>query len=151
MAQSIDIHSSGQSQDHPGVSVREHDPISLMTYSHDGYGLGHMRRNSTLAASFVRQMPHSSVLMLIGCPVGAFFELPPGVDFIKVPSIIKVAAGMYQPFGLRVGLEKTKMLRASTIAAAADVLQPDIFLVDHVPTGVWDELLPTFHTLKSRE
>jgi predicted glycosyltransferase len=66
-----------------GISSRKHDPITVMTYSHDGYGLGHMRRNSTIAASLVLQMPHSSVLMLVGCPVGAFFELPPGVDFIK--------------------------------------------------------------------
>lgn len=132
-----------------GFSGREHDPISVMTYSHDGYGLGHMRRNSTLAASIVQQMPHASVLMLVGCPVGAFFDLSPGVDFIKVPSIIKVAAGLYEPLGIRVGVEKTRMLRASTIATAAEVLQPDILLVDHVPTGVWDELLPTLHMLKA--
>ena len=149
MVRSIDIHSGGHSEDQPGVSVPEHDPISIMTYSHDGYGLGHMRRNSTLAASFVRQMPHASVLMLVGCPVGAFFDLPPGVDFIKVPSIIKVAAGLYEPLGIHVGVEKTKMLRASTIATAAEVLQPDILLVDHVPTGAWDELLPTLHLLKA--
>src|SRR5215471_6719343 len=131
-----------------GVSG-QNDAVSIMTYSHDGYGLGHMRRNSTIAASFVRQMPHASVLMLVGCPVGAFFNLPPGVDFIKVPSIIKVAAGSYEPLGIHVGVEKTKMLRASTIATAAAVLQPDILLVDHVPTGVWDELLPTLRVLKA--
>src|SRR5215472_17849238 len=133
------------------IPCHEPDPVTVMTYSHDGYGLGHMRRNSTLAASIVRQMPHASVLMLVGCPVGAFFDLPPGVDFIKVPSIIKVAAGLYEPLGIHVGVEKTKMLRASTIATAAEVLQPDILLVDHVPTGVWGELLPTLHMLKASE
>jgi predicted glycosyltransferase len=136
-------------EDFWNVPGRNLNAISVMTYSHDGYGLGHLKRNSTLAASIVRQMPHASVLMLVGCPVGAFFDLPPGVDFIKVPSIIKVAAGLYEPFGIRVGVEKTKMLRASTIATAAEVFQPDIFLVDHVPTGVWDELLPTLHMLKA--
>lgn len=140
-----DQHAEGFS----GISPR--DPITVMTYSHDGYGLGHLRRNSTIASSLVRQMPQSSVLMLVGCPVGAFFELPPGVDFIKVPSIIKVAAGSYQPYGIRVGLEKTKMLRAATIATAAEVLQPDIFLVDHVATGVWGELLPTLHALRTSD
>jgi len=129
----------------------ELDPPSVMTYSHDGYGLGHLRRNSTIAASLVRQMPDASVLMLVGCPVGAFFELPLGVDFIKVPSIIKVGAGTYQPLGLRVSADKVKIVRASTIAAAADSLQPDALLVDHVPTGVWGELLPTLHMLKARK
>jgi predicted glycosyltransferase len=122
-----------------------------MTYSHDGYGLGHLRRNSTIAASLVRQTPDSSVLMLVGCPVGAFFDLPPGVDFIKVPSIIKVAAGTYQPLGIRVSADKVKMIRASTIAAAAESLQPDVLLVDHLPTGVWGELLPTLHMLNARK
>ena len=77
-----------------GVSG-QNDAVNIMTYSQDGYGLGRMRRNSTIAASIMRQMQHSSVLMLVGSPVRAFFELPPGVDFIKVPSIIKVAAGTY--------------------------------------------------------
>jgi predicted glycosyltransferase len=134
-----------------GISGRNHDSVPVMTYSHDGYGLGHLRRNSTIAASLVRQIPHSSVLMLVGCPVGVFFDLPPGVDFIKVPSIIKVAAGLYEPLGIRVGVQKTKLLRASVIAAAAEVFEPAILLVDHVPTGVWGELLPTLHMLKSAE
>ena len=133
------------------MPVPELDRPSIMTYSHDGYGLGHLRRNSTIAASLVRQMPDASVLMLVGCPVGAFFELPPGVDFIKVPSIIKVAAGTYQPLGIRVSSDKMKMIRAATIAAAAEALQPDVFLVDHVPAGVWGELLPTLQMLKSRK
>src|SRR5215472_15936353 len=131
-----------------GVSGKN-DAVSIMTYSHDGYGLGHMRRNSTIAASIVRQMPHSSVLMLVGCPVGAFFDLQPGVDFIKVPSIIKVAAGTYQPLRIRVTSDRVRMIRAATIATAAEAFQPDILLVDHVPTGVWDELLPTLHKLKA--
>lgn len=139
-----------QNAEHPWeVASSPLDLITVMTYSHDGYGLGHLRRNSTIAASLVQQLPHSSVLMLVGCPVGAFFELPPGVDFIKVPSIIKVGAEAYQPLGIRVSSDKTKMIRAATIAAAAEALQPDVFLVDHVPTGVWGELLPTLHMLKS--
>src|SRR5215469_16326871 len=150
MPRCVDIDSGGSpAEDSSGVSSRELDPVSVMTYSHDGYGLGHMRRNSTIAASIVRQMPHSSVLMLVGCPVGAFFDLPPGVDFIKVPSIIKVGAGTYQPLGIRVTSDKVRMIRAATIATAAEVFQPNILLIDHVPTGVWDELLPTLQMLKA--
>src|SRR5438874_12566441 len=61
----------------------------VMTYSHDGFGLGHLRRNTTIASVLARQVPDSSVLMLIGCPSGAVFKLPTGVDFIKLPSVIK--------------------------------------------------------------
>ncbi len=36
-----------------------------MTYSHDGFGLGDLRRNTTIASRFVGQVPKSSVLMLM--------------------------------------------------------------------------------------
>ena len=73
------------------------EQLSLMTYSHDGYGLGHLRRSTNIAVRFVQQAPSSSVLMLTGCPPGNPFPLPKGIDFIKVPSLIKVDTGVYSP------------------------------------------------------
>src|SRR5713101_1210070 len=112
------------------------DPICLMAYSHDGFGLGHLRRNTNIASRFVRTTPGSNALLLMGCPAGAFFSAPTGIDFIKVPSIVKVAAESYRPLSLRIGLQKMKALRASLIRNAAEVFKPHLFLVDHVPTGV---------------
>jgi len=120
-------------------------------YSHDGFGLGHLRRNTVIATRFVREMSGSTVLMLVGCPWGAFFELPPGVDYIKLPSIIKVDTGVWRPRTLRLGLEKIQAIRAATILKAAELLRPDVFLVDYTPTGVWGELLPTLQMLKRRQ
>src|SRR5439155_8520258 len=126
-------------------------PLSLLMYSHDGFGLGHLRRNTVIATRFVREMSGSTVLMLVGCPWGAFFELPPGVDYIKLPSIIKVDTGVWRPRTLRLGLETTQAIRAATILKAAELLRPDVFLVDYTPTGVWGELLPTLQMLKRRQ
>ncbi len=123
----------------------------IMTYSHDGFGLGHLRRTTNIASCLVRESPETSVLMLVGCSLGAFFDLPPGVDFIKIPSIIKVDNGVYHPLSLRVSVEEMKALRASIMKKAAYVFQPDLFLVDHVPTGVWGELRPTLKMLNERE
>jgi len=119
-----------------------------MTYSHDGFGLGHLRRNTTIASHLAREVSESSVLMLIGCPTGAVFKLPPGVDFIKLPSVIKRDTGVWQPLRLRIGLDKTKALRAATIQEVASVFRPQLLLVDHVPVGIWGELLPLLDTLK---
>lgn len=130
------------------LSGTDHESLSLMTYSHDGYGLGHLRRNSTIAARFVREIPQSTALILTGCPVGNLFLLPKGVDFIKIPSLIKVDTGVYNPQGLRIGRQKAKAIRASTIQSAATQFQPDLVLVDHVPAGVYGELLPTLRILK---
>jgi len=120
----------------------------VMTYSHDGFGLGHLRRNTTIASHLACEVPTSSVLMLIGCPTGAVFKLPPGVDFIKLPSVIKRDTGVWQPLRLRIGLDKTKALRAATIQEVANVFHPQLLLVDHVPVGIWGELLPLLETLK---
>jgi predicted glycosyltransferase len=119
-----------------------------MTYSHDGFGLGHLRRNTTIASHLAHEVPTSSVLMLIGCPTGAVFKLPPGVDFIKLPSVIKRDTGVWQPLRLRIGLDKTKALRTGTILEVANLFHPQLLLVDHVPVGVWGELLPLLETLK---
>ncbi len=119
------------------------EPLSLMTYSHDGYGLGHLRRNTNIALEFVQQAPGSSVLMLTGCPPGNPFPLAKGIDFIKVPSLIKVDTGAYAPASLRVSRQKAKAIRASVILSAATRFKPDLLLVDHVPAGTYGELLPT--------
>ena len=69
---------------------RGSERVRVMLYSHNGVGLGHLRRNINIATRFVSELPGSSVLLLTGCPLGDFFQLPPGVDFIKIPSIIKI-------------------------------------------------------------
>src|SRR5260370_21323755 len=107
--------------------------LSLMTYSHDGYGLGHLRRNTNIASNFIQEAPGSSVLMLTGCPPGNPLLLPKGVDFIKVPSLIKVDTGDYAPLGLRISRQKAKAIRVSVILGAASQFKPNLVLVDHVP------------------
>jgi predicted glycosyltransferase len=126
----------------------EPESPSLMTYTHDGYGLGHLRRTSNLAARFVQETPDSSVLMLTGCPSGTPFQLPKGVDFIKLPSLIKVGTGAYVPLNLRLGRQAAKAMRSATIRTAAVEFKPHFFLVDHVPAGVYGELLSTLQMLR---
>lgn len=113
-------------------------------------GLGHLRRTTTIASRLVKQLPGSSVLILTGVPSGCFFELPDGVDFIKLPSVRKVAVGEYVPRSLSVSLSQLKRLRAAVIQQAVHILQPDLLLVDHTPVGLWGELLPALQSLKQR-
>jgi predicted glycosyltransferase len=126
----------------------ESESLSLMTYSHDGYGLGHFRRTANIAAQVVQEMPDSTVLMLNGCPSGTPFQLPKGVDCIKVPSVIKVGTGAYIPASLRIGRQKAKAIRSSTIQSAVIQFQPHVFLIDHVPAGLYGELLPSLEMLR---
>jgi predicted glycosyltransferase len=86
--------------------------------------------------------------MITGCPVGNVSLSPSGVDFIKVPSLIKVDTGVYDPLGLRISRQKAKTIRASTILSAVTQFKPDLFLVDHVPAGIYGELLPALRMLR---
>src|SRR5690349_6939695 len=117
-------------------SRHQHGAIRAMTYTHDGFGLGHLRRTTNIASRLVQDVPGSSVLMLVGCSLGSFFELPTGVDCLKVPSIIKTGNGVYHPLSLHVTVDEMKALRASTIQEAVRVFKPKLLLVDHKPTGV---------------
>ena len=126
------------------------EPIRLMTYSHDGFGLGHLRRTRDIARCVIRDVPGSSALMLIGCPSGSVFPLPAGIDYVKIPSVIKVDTEVWRMRSLHIDKSQAKALRASIIKQSAAIMAPQIFLVDHLPAGVWGELLPTLRMLKQR-
>ncbi len=122
----------------------------VVMYSHDGFGLGHMRRNLNLARALTAD-PRINVLMLVGCPNGLFFDLPPRIDFIKLPSIIKIDSGTWETRKLSLGMETTCALRAGLILHTLKAVRPDVFLVDFVPEGVGRELLPALDWIREQE
>jgi len=140
-----------QEKDHPvGAGAAARAPCVLM-YSHDTIGLGHMRRNAAIAAGIVARDPRASVLMLVGSPSGVPFDLPPGVDYIKLPSLAKMARDVWRPHSLRISSSDVMALRASLIEHAAQCFRPDVFLVDHEPAGVWNELVPALESIRRRQ
>jgi predicted glycosyltransferase len=127
---------------------RDASKPTVMMYSHDGFGLGHMRRNLNIASRFVEEMPGASVLMLVGSPSAELMSLPLGVDFVKLPSIIKVGTNDWRPRRLQLSNDSAMELRSRLIKRAAESLRPSLFVADHVPTGVWGELLPTLRMFR---
>lgn len=123
---------------------------SVMMYSHDTIGLGHMRRNTAIAQELVARVPGVSVLMLVGCPAGMVFEPHPGIDYVKLPSLTKLGRGRWQAGSLRIDAATTRALRAGILERAFETFAPDVLLVDHEPAGVWDELIEPIRALKVR-
>lgn len=74
-------------------------------YSHDTYGLGHLRRSFLLAGEFVALPEVASVLITTGSPRAQSFTVPAGCDTIKLPAITKDGAGAYETRTLGVSLE----------------------------------------------
>lgn len=121
----------------------------VLLYSHDGFGLGHLRRNLNVAGRLVRELPGSSVLVLAGLPGIPGLQLPDGVDLVKLPSIRKIATEAWEPRSLRVGDDRLRSMRRGLVVAAFESFDPDLVLVDYLPAGVWGELVEPLQALRA--
>src|ERR687897_2360635 len=122
----------------------------ILIYSHDTFGLGHLRRCRTIAHSLVESFKQLSVLILSGSPIIGSFDFRTRVDFVRVPGVIKLRNGEYTPLHLHLGLEQTLALRSSIVRHTADIFDPHLFLVDKEPLGLRGEVRETLLMLKER-
>ena len=125
-------------------------PYRVLIYSHDSFGLGHLRRCRAIAHALVEHHKKLNVLILSGSPIIGRFSFRARVDFVRVPGIIKLRNGEYTSLNLDVNIEHTLALRASIIEHTARVFQPDLFLVDKEPLGLLGEAKTTLRLLKRR-
>ncbi len=122
----------------------------LLIYSHDSFGLGHLRRCRAIAHHLVQRFKHLSVLILSGSPIIGSFDYRSRVDFVRVPGVIKLRNGEYTALSLHLDIEKTLEIRRSIIHHTAEVFEPDVFLVDKEPLGLRGEVRSTLEMLKAR-
>jgi Predicted glycosyl transferase len=122
----------------------------LLIYSHDSFGLGHLRRCRTIAHSLVQHRPDLQVLILTGSPIIGSFSFANRVDFVRIPGVIKLKDGDYMPLSLDIGLQDILAIRSQIIRHTADAFAPDLFLVDKEPLGLRGEVRNTLAMLKSR-
>lgn len=125
-------------------------PARLLIFSHDSFGLGHLRRCRAIAHHLVEQFPHLSVLILSGSPIIGSFDFKSRVDFVRVPGVIKLRNGEYTSLQLHIDIEQTLAIRSSIIQHTADIFDPHLFLVDKEPLGLRGEVLDTLTLLKER-
>ena len=122
----------------------------ILIYSHDSFGLGHLRRCRSIAHSLVSRYKGLSVLILSGSPIIGSFDFKARVDFVRIPGVIKLKDGEYTSLGLHIDLEQTMQMRESIIYHTAMTFKPDLFLVDKEPTGLQGEVRSTLEMLHQR-
>jgi predicted glycosyltransferase len=122
----------------------------ILIYSHDSFGLGHLRRCREIAHALVEAEPQLSVLILSGSPIIGSFDFHNRVDFVRIPGVIKLRDGEYVSLKLPLAIEQTIDLRASIIQHTADIYDPDLFLVDKEPLGLRGEVEPTLRLMAER-
>ncbi|MFK7751138.1 MAG: glycosyltransferase family protein [Sedimentitalea sp.] len=118
-----------------------------MLYSHDTFGLGHLRRSRALAQAITSAYPQSSALILTGSPVAGRFDFPRRVDHVRLPGVTKRRDGSYVSQTLGMDIEETTELRAGLIRSTVEQYEPDVLIVDKEPTGFRGELLGTLEDL----
>ena len=129
---------------------RRTDGSRVLVYSHDTFGLGHLRRCRTISHSLVEHNKNLSVLILSGSPIIGSFDFRSRVDFVRVPGVIKLRNGDYTSLNLHMDIEETLKIRSSIIQHTAPIFDPDIFIIDKEPTGLRGEVLETLRLLKAR-
>lgn len=120
----------------------------IMFYSHDTFGLGHLRRSRALASYLTAADPDASAIILTGSPVAGRFTFPERVDHVRLPGVTKLHDGSYISQTLGLDIDKTTSLRAALIQSAVEQYEPDLLIVDKEPTGFRGELLPTLERLE---
>jgi predicted glycosyltransferase len=131
------------------VTVRRHHKRVLI-YSHDSFGLGHLRRCRAIAHSLVDADPAVSILILSGSPIIGSFDFRSRVDFVRVPGVIKLRNGQYVSLNIHIDVDETLAMRSSIIRHTADIFDPDLLIVDKEPLGLRGEVRETLDLLQRR-
>jgi predicted glycosyltransferase len=127
----------------------EHAGPRIALFTHDTYGLGHVRRCKHLLRAISRRSPEAAILLITGSPtLGDPGDLPANADFLKIPTIVKTGASERRPPHLPIGPKAVTSLRKRLVRSAVDSFKPDLFLVDNFPLGSRKELRPTLEHLR---
>jgi len=119
---------------------------NILMYSHDSYGLGHIRRTMAIAAHLLA--PRINILILTGSPIAGRFSFPEQIDFVRIPGMIKKTSEAYLPLSIKINARHALDIRKNIITATAKTFQPQLFIVDKEPLGLRKEVLPTLKWLQ---
>ncbi len=131
----------------PSTKRLEH--VRILMYSHDTFGLGHFRRCRAIAHAIVGRFKGVSVVIVSGSQIAGAFDFRARVDFVKIPSVIKLYNGEYDSIGEHISIDEILMMRKQIIQRTAEVFRPDVFIVDKEPLGLQGELEPTLEMLRA--
>ncbi|KCZ73403.1 putative glycosyl transferase [Candidatus Methanoperedens nitroreducens] len=136
---------------HEGVQYSDtrSQRLRIALYSHDTMGLGHMRRNLLIAHALAQSPLHPVILMINGAYEVNTFTMPPGVDCLSLPALLKETNGEYKSRCLDISLQELITLRSNAIHSALEAFEPDVLIVDKVPRGAHSELDPALKSLRS--
>ncbi|MBX2883083.1 MAG: hypothetical protein KTR32_24230 [Granulosicoccus sp.] len=130
-----------------GRPVGQGRDLKVLLYSHDTFGLGHLRRCRAISGALTASSEHISALIITGSPVAGRFTFPNRVDYVRLPGVTKRVDGSYVSDKLGLDIDETTTLRSGLIKSLVEQFVPDLIIVDKEPTGFRGELLPALEWL----
>src|SRR5918999_15591 len=113
------------------TSFRRGQANRFFLYSHDGLGLGHVRRNLAVAGALTEASPGSSVLVATSADEAESLGIRPGIDVLKLPGLRKIDNEHYA----------ARRLPVSWSEIRAD---PDELRADWSAHGVYEQIAEHF-------
>src|SRR6185369_10418676 len=111
-------------------------PPRIAIFTHDTFGLGHVRRCLHILRALARRSPDAAILLITGSPAVQLLEgLPGNADWVKIPTIVKTGSRGQGPPHLPVAKAEVAHLRERLIREAVAGFSPDVLLVDNFPLG----------------
>ncbi len=123
--------------------------MRFLFYSHDGVGLGHVRRHLAIASALVEMAPQAKILLATSVDEVSRLGLPPNVDTLKLPGLRKVSNNQYTSRRLGLRALEIRALRSALLEAAVGSFQPRIILVDKHPFGAGGEFRSALESAKA--
>jgi predicted glycosyltransferase len=87
-------------------------------------------------------------LIVTGSGIPSDLPLPPGADYVKLPSVTRAGDEQYVSRALPISYSEIIGLRREILFSTARYFKPDAFIVDHTPPGLKEELVPTLQYLR---
>jgi predicted glycosyltransferase len=106
--------------------------------SHDGFGVGHVRRNTLIARAVLARDPDAEIAIITGLVVRPSWLGDPRMHVIHVPGLVKDSNGSYHNDGF--SFEEALELRATVFGDTIRSFAPDVVVVDRHPYGIGGEL-----------
>ncbi len=131
----------------PGASASA--DFRILLYSHDTFGLGHLRRSRTIATALTDGHEDRSALIVTGSPIAGRFDFAERIDHVRLPGVVKQPDGSYTSLNLSLPIDDMVNLRGKIITATAREFAPDLVIVDKEPWGFRHELAETLEALKA--
>ena len=131
------------------TATTKSDGPRVLFYSHNGVGMGHLQRQLDLACAFRERHPDSALLIATGSHAAGTFEIPDGIDFVKLPALVMTDRyRTWEPRNLPLPRDSVVRLRSELLDQAVAHFGPDLLVADFMPSGPFNELIGALERLE---